>query len=134
MKVNCANAGLIFFLADKVTPTCLFLHTDYHYPYDFMSGNVGTYIYILPCLVIIAFCQLLTLRSILWGFSPDNKKKKEKKRKERKNKDAESMDRSCKFEGVVSQKLDGTWLFMRLRNIHLGLKPTVSIVTIPTRK
>ena len=46
MKVNCANAGLIFFLADKVTPTCLFLHTDYHYPYDFMSMNVGTYIYI----------------------------------------------------------------------------------------
>ena len=70
MKVNCANAGLIFFLADKVTPTCLFLHTDYHYPYDFMSGNVGTYIYILPCFAIIAFCQLLTLRSILWGVFP----------------------------------------------------------------
>ena len=35
-------------------------------------------------------------------------KKEKKKRKERKNKDAESMDRSCKFEGVVSQKLDGT--------------------------
>ena len=46
MKVNCANAGLIFFfLPDKVTQTCLVLYTDYHYPYDFMSGNVGTYIY-----------------------------------------------------------------------------------------
>ena len=35
-------------------------------------------------------------------------KKEKKKRKERKNKDAESMDRSCKFEGVVSQKLERT--------------------------
>ena len=37
-------------------------------------------------------------------FSPDDKKTKNKK----KNKNAESMDRFCKFEGVVSQKLDGT--------------------------
>ena len=40
------------------------------------------------------------------------KKKKEKQTKNRK-KNAESMDRFCKFEGVVSQKLDGTWLFMQ---------------------
>ena len=108
MKVNCANAGLIFFLADKVTPTCLFLHTDYHYPYDFMSGNVGTYIYILPCFVIIALSTFDASINFMRCFPLIIEKKKEKKRKERKNKDAESMDRSCKFEGVVSQKLDGT--------------------------
>ena len=41
-------------------------------------------------------------------FSPEDKKKKKKKKKEKKTKNAESMDRFCKFEGVVSQKLDGT--------------------------
>ena len=40
-------------------------------------------------------------------FSPDNNNKK-KKEKKKKKKNAESMDRFCKFEGVVSQKLDGT--------------------------
>ena len=32
----------VFFSADKITPTCLVLHTDYHYPYDCVSGNIGT--------------------------------------------------------------------------------------------
>ena len=36
------------------------------------------------------------------------RKKERKKRKEKKTKNAESMDRSCKFEGVVSQKLERT--------------------------
>ena len=31
-----------FFLADKVTPACLFLQTDYHYPQDFVSETFGT--------------------------------------------------------------------------------------------
>ena len=42
MKVNCATARLMSFSADKVTPTCLVLHIDYHYPYDCVSGNIGT--------------------------------------------------------------------------------------------
>ena len=42
MKVNCVNAGLMSFLTDKVTPTCLVLHTDYHYQYDFVSVHVGS--------------------------------------------------------------------------------------------
>ena len=42
MKDNCASAGLASFLADKVTPTFLLLHTDYHYPQDFASGTLGT--------------------------------------------------------------------------------------------
>ena len=58
MKVNCANAGLIFFLADKVTPTCLFLHTDYHYPYDFMSGNVGTSDFYISIATFCDYCFL----------------------------------------------------------------------------
>ena len=37
-----ANAGIKSFLADKVTLTCLVLHTDYYYPLDFVSGTVGT--------------------------------------------------------------------------------------------
>ena len=41
-------------------------------------------------------------------FSPDDKRKKKEKKKEKKNKNSESMDRFCKFEGVVSQKLEGT--------------------------
>ena len=32
----------------------------------------------------------------------------EKKKQKKKTKNAESMDRSCKFEGVVSQKLERT--------------------------
>ena len=35
MKANCASAGQASFLADKVTPTCLVLHTDYLYPQKF---------------------------------------------------------------------------------------------------
>ena len=42
MKDNNANAGLASFLADKVTPTFLLLHTDYHYPQDFASATFGT--------------------------------------------------------------------------------------------
>ena len=53
------------------------------------------FIFLLRCFVIIAFCQFYEV------FSPDNINKK-------RTKNAESMDRSCKFEGVVSQKLDGT--------------------------
>ena len=46
MKANCAS---VFFLADKVTPACLLLHTDYHYPQDFVSGTFGTYdLFLLP--------------------------------------------------------------------------------------
>ena len=42
-------------------------------------------------------------------FSPHNKKEKKGKQKQKqKNKNTESMDRSCKFEGVVSQKLERT--------------------------
>ena len=42
-------------------------------------------------------------------FSPDNlKKERKKKKRKKKTKNAESMDRSCKFEGVVSQKLERT--------------------------
>ena len=41
-------------------------------------------------------------------FSPHNKKEKKEKKKQKKNKKTESMDRSCKFEGVVSQKLERT--------------------------
>ena len=44
-------------------------------------------------------------------FSPHNKKEK-KEKKTKKNKNTESMDRSCKFEGLVSQKLERTRLFM----------------------
>ena len=86
MKVNCANAGLIFFLADKVTPTCLFLHTDYHYPYDFMSRNVGTYIYILPCFVIIALSTFDASINFMRCFPLIITKKEEKKKKKRKKK------------------------------------------------
>ena len=42
IKANCASAGQASFLADKVTPTCLVLHTDYLYPQDFVSGTFGT--------------------------------------------------------------------------------------------
>ena len=62
--------------------------------------------------------KALELRSILWGvFTLIIRKKKErkKKEKEKKTKNAESMDRSCKFKGVVSQKLERTWLFMWLQ-------------------
>ena len=40
--------------------------------------------------------------------------KKKKKKKKTKNKNAESMDRFCKFEGVVSQKLDGVTEYVYL--------------------
>ena len=36
------------------------------------------------------------------------KKRKKKKKKKKKKKNAESMDRSYKFEGVVSHKLERT--------------------------
>ena len=42
MKDNCASAGLVSFLADKITPTFLLPHNDYHYPQDFASGTFGT--------------------------------------------------------------------------------------------
>ena len=42
-------------------------------------------------------------------FSPENNKK------------AKSMRRSCKFEGVISQKLEGTWLFMSVLSEYLHL-------------
>ena len=46
--------------------------------------------------------------------------KKTKNKKQKKTKpNAESMDRSWKFQGVVSQKLKGTWLFMWLH--YLGM-------------
>ena len=36
------------------------------------------------------------------------KRKKERKKRKKKTKNTESMDGSCKFEGVVSQKLERT--------------------------
>ena len=42
MKANCASEGKASFLADKVTPTCLVLHTEYLYPQDFVSRTFGT--------------------------------------------------------------------------------------------
>ena len=90
MKVNCANAGLIFFLADKSTPTCLFLHTDYHYPYDFMSPEcrymrfLYFYCHVLWLLLFVNFWRFDQFYKV---FSPHNKKeKKEKKNKNKKTK------------------------------------------------
>ena len=63
--------------------------------------------------------KALELRSILWGVFTliirKKKKERKKKEKEKKTKNAESMDRSCKFKGVVSQKLERTLLFMWLQ-------------------
>ena len=42
-------------------------------------------------------------------FSPENLKK------------TKSMRRSCKFEGVISQKLEGIWLFMSVLSEYLHL-------------
>ena len=99
----------LFFLADKSTPTCLFLHTDYHYPYDFMSPECRymrfLYFY-CRVLWLLLFVNFWRFDQFYVMFSPDDKKRKKT------NKNAESMDRFRKFEGVVSQKLDGTWLFM----------------------
>ena len=84
MKVNCANAGLIFFLADESTPTCLFLHTDYHYPYDFMSPEcrymrfLYFYCHVLWLLLFVNFWRFYRFYEM---FSPDDKKKKKKKEK-----------------------------------------------------
>ena len=39
MKVNCARAGLTYFLGNKVTPICPVLHTDYHYPVGFREPD-----------------------------------------------------------------------------------------------
>ena len=83
MKVNCANAGLIFFLADKSTPTCLFLHTDYHYPYDFMSPEcrymrfLYFYCHVLWLLLFVNFWRVDQFYEM---FSPDDKKKNKKKK------------------------------------------------------
>ena len=101
-------------MADKVTPTCLVLHTDYHYPYDFVSGNIGTedvYIFIAMfcdyCFLSVFDTSINFMRCFPLIIIKKKKRKKEKKKKTRKE-NAESMDRSCKFEGVVTQKLDGT--------------------------
>ena len=50
-------------------------------------------------------------------FYPDNNNyQKIKKEKKKRKENAESMDRSCKFEGGVTQKLDGTWLLCDCSN------------------
>ena len=51
------------------------------------------------------------------GFSPESEK--QNKTKQNKKPNTESMDRSWKFQGAVSQKLERTWLFM-WRN-YLGM-------------
>ena len=84
------------FSADKVMTTCLVLHTDYHILWEF------------------SFRQLSTLQSILLGVFPWERKKQTKEKT-----NAESMDRSWKFQDIVSQKLEGTWLFMWLH--YLGM-------------
>ena len=61
MKANCASAGLTSFSADKVTPTCLVLLTDYHILWEF------------------SFRQLSTLQSSLLGVFPWECKEKIKK-------------------------------------------------------
>ena len=54
----CECKANLFFLADKVTQTCLVLYTDYHYPYDFMSGNVGTWDFYISIAMFCDYCFL----------------------------------------------------------------------------
>ena len=81
------------FSADKVMTTCLVLHTDYHiFMRMFFSSIIDASV------------------NLVRGFPLRVKKKK---------KNAESMDRSWKFQDIVSQKLEWTWLFMWLH--YLGI-------------
>ena len=54
----CECGANAFFLADKVTPTCLVLHTDYHYPYDFVSRNVGAKDFYIFITMLCDYCFL----------------------------------------------------------------------------
>ena len=76
----------LFFLADKSTPTCLFLHTDYHYPYNFMSPEyrymrfLYFYCHVLWLLLFVNFWRFDQFYEM---FSPDDKKKKKKQKQKR---------------------------------------------------
>ena len=72
----------LFFLADKSTPTCLFLHADYHYPYDFRARNVGTwYFYIsIPMFCDNRFLSIFDASINFMRCFPLMIKKKQKKK------------------------------------------------------
>ena len=61
----------------------------------------------------------MLLRVFPWEWKKKKTKNKNKNKKKQKKPNAESMDRSWKFQDIVSQKLGGTWLFMWLH--YLGM-------------
>ena len=70
------------FLADKVTPACLLLHTDYHYRQDFVSGTSVHEIYFYYHIFVRMFfssiidASIKLVRSFPWER---NKKTKQNK-------------------------------------------------------
>ena len=99
MKANCASTGLAFFLAVKVTPTCVLLHTDYHYPQDFVSETfVHKIRFYYHIFVRIFFSSIIDasiklVRSFPWEWNKKNNQKQTHKRR-----NVEFMDRSWKLE------------------------------------
>ena len=75
--------------------------------YDNLSGPSHR----LPYFMRIFFSSTIDASvNLVRGFPGEWKKKQQKKQKT----NAKSMDRSWKFQDIVSQKLEWTWLFMWL--------------------